>query len=276
MALTNKLTAIGDAIREKRGLTQKLTLDEMVEEINLLPLEVNVELTGKNDYRFYGTAWNEFIDTYKTSISTKDMTSASYMFAGNNTIEEVPFDLNFAASDKLDLSYMFKSCSNLTDLPNINLDLENVDNTTIYIPWAFSNLKNMRVMPDTLVALLTNPKVKKERLTGLFYGCHALRSIPAEIIENLASLETPSEDRYNYLFNGFGQCFSLDELVNLPLDSLAERDFPLDGVSETLNGVVKTERGVFGTGTGPGGLSYLTRAKNITFKTINGSPYVMK
>ena len=33
MALTNKLSAIGDAIREKTGGTELLTLDQMVTEI---------------------------------------------------------------------------------------------------------------------------------------------------------------------------------------------------------------------------------------------------
>lgn len=268
------LNAIGDAIRSKTGKENSLSPAAMVEEINSLsPGEISIELTGKNDYRFYGTAWNDFISRYENCIATKDMTSASYMFAANNTIEEVPFDLNFAANSTIDLSYMFKSCSHLKDLPNINLDTESVDSTTLYIPWAFSDLGDLRALPENLVAILTNPKVKKERLTGLFYGCHSLRSIPMEILNNL---EGPTTDYYNYLFKGFAQCDSLDELVNLPLDSLINKEFPKSGVTLISNGVVQNEVGVFGTGTGSGGLQRCGRAKNITFKTINGSPYEMK
>ena len=36
MALIDKLTALGDAIRSKTGKTEKLTLDQMIEEINTL------------------------------------------------------------------------------------------------------------------------------------------------------------------------------------------------------------------------------------------------
>lgn len=49
MALTDKLTAIADAVRNKTGKTDKLSLDNIVEEINGLPSSkktVTVTVTG--------------------------------------------------------------------------------------------------------------------------------------------------------------------------------------------------------------------------------------
>ena len=151
MALTDKLTAIGNAIRNKTGGTELLTLDAMPTEIESIqtggtvealditangtytapdgvdgynPITVNVPQDGsppdeafviKNtcSYRFAYGGWNWFIDKYKNQITTQGITSLIYMFYYNNTIEEIPFELNASDYNSLDLTHIFNGCERL-------------------------------------------------------------------------------------------------------------------------------------------------------------------
>ena len=87
MALTDKLSAIGTAIRNKTGKTALMTLDEMPTEIagistgggSDLPEEA-LTITGDCNYRFSYNGWNWFIDKYGNRITTNDISSAKYMF----------------------------------------------------------------------------------------------------------------------------------------------------------------------------------------------------
>ena len=110
MALTEKLAAIGNAIRAKTGRTEKLTLDQMPNEIasivtgdgTLLPEDV-LNITGNCDYKFYGSSWNWFINQYKDLITTTDITLADHMFY-NSTLTSIPFTIDL---EKANANYMF-------------------------------------------------------------------------------------------------------------------------------------------------------------------------
>ena len=100
MALTNKLSAIGDAIREKTGKTELLTLDQMPVEIKAietgggeLPEEAFI-ITGDCSFRFAYNGWNWFIEEYGDRITTRDITNGNGMFAVSNKLTKIPFDLN--------------------------------------------------------------------------------------------------------------------------------------------------------------------------------------
>ena len=74
MALINKLTTIGDAIRNKRGFTKKLTLDEMAYEIGLIEggsyVPEVIDLQGNMDYCFANDRFRFLIDYSAASIKT--------------------------------------------------------------------------------------------------------------------------------------------------------------------------------------------------------------
>ena len=90
MALTDKLTAIGDAIRAKTGGTEALTLDGMVTAISGistgggttgggdLPAEALV-ITGDCTHRFNYDGWNWFINNFGNKVTTVDIDNCSYM-----------------------------------------------------------------------------------------------------------------------------------------------------------------------------------------------------
>ena len=87
MALTNKLTAIANAIREKTGTTNTLTLDEMPTAISNissgggdLPEEA-FNITGDCQYRFANGGWDWFINNYGNRVTTNSISSAYNMFS---------------------------------------------------------------------------------------------------------------------------------------------------------------------------------------------------
>ena len=101
MALIDKLSAIGDAIREKTGKDDLLTLDEMPAEISAietgggeLPEEAFI-VSGECGFRFAYNNWNWFIEEYGNRITTDKITNANSMFIGSTDLTEIPFSINF-------------------------------------------------------------------------------------------------------------------------------------------------------------------------------------
>lgn len=145
MALTDKLTAIADAIRGKTGGTEKMTLDEMataVEEIDIggdidalidgSITSLTINATKIADYAFYGRHGFGTLNApnveeigkyalYGTTVKTFDFpfltTIGNYAFCKNITLENVNFPLLEELSN-----YAFRDCSpGLTDVyfPNV-------------------------------------------------------------------------------------------------------------------------------------------------------------
>lgn len=100
MALTDKLTAIGNAIRGKTGGTDLLTLDGMVTAINgistgggtTLPEEA-LNITGNCDSKFINNNWNWFINNYGSQVTTNNITNCRRLFYFSSEITTIPFQL---------------------------------------------------------------------------------------------------------------------------------------------------------------------------------------
>ena len=178
MSVNDKLTAIADAIREKTGNTDKLTLDRMAEEIR--------DIGIGDDY------YNKFWDAFQN-----DVVIYSYLFAGRGWS-----DLTFAP--KYDITVgntsaiaMFSN-TKITDLEAI-LERQGV---TLDISLAnradsmFSDSRSMTVIPALVLGEnLTNA-------TGMFFGCRDLKII--------RSLTLP--EKAVKLTNAFGNCANLEEI----------------------------------------------------------------
>jgi surface protein len=122
MALTNKLSAIGDAIREKTGTTDLLKLDEMPTAI------ANIESGGGKyaprwlTFRGYkGTELNDEI----ANLDTSNMTSMYAMFYQCMDLKEVNLK-HFNTSKVTNMEYMFYFCDKLTSLDLSSFDTSNV------------------------------------------------------------------------------------------------------------------------------------------------------
>ena len=219
MALTDKLTAIGNAIREKTGGTDLLTLDQMpteisniqgggtVEELTITsngtynpptgidgyaPVVVNVPqdgglpesafvLTGDCDSKFKSGGWDWFINNYGNQITTSDITSTKAMFYGSK-VSSIPFELNCKYDSFARCQDMFNGAYNMTKAPRINI-----------------------VNSDMIVDL--------PNLSYMFSGCSSLIDIDYDYFSRWYSEEQWEQinngSGYNNCNRIFGECYSL-------------------------------------------------------------------
>lgn len=228
MALTDKLTAIGDAIRDKTGSTDLLTLDAMPTAISgittgsgegsvNLPEEVYT-ITGDCRYRFANSGWNWFVENYKDKIITSDITNVDNMFRENVELTEIPFDINIKEDTDAVLNFMFYSCEKLKKIPKIN-------NARIKSMISlFQHCRNLREISgdyfdawnwSTLEAMTSS---YDGNASSIFNSCFSLRSLPLEF---LSHMNPNSSYSYSYFTNGFQYCYSLDEIIGLPIPYIA-------------------------------------------------------
>ena len=205
MALTEKLAAIGNAIRAKTGRTEKLTLDQMPNEIasivtgdgTLLPEDV-LNITGSCDYKFYGSSWNWFINQYKDLITTTDITLADHMFY-NSTLTSIPFTIDL---EKANVNYMF-SGSKLNRSPKLTGTIAAIAG------YMFYNCNYLKLLDESSTISFTSAYGSSNNygFNCGFKNCYGLNSIPS---------------CYMKLFKGslketFMNCYCLGELIGIPI-----------------------------------------------------------
>lgn len=260
MALTNKLTAIGDAIRNKTGSTNLLTLDEMPTAIESIEGgggggadidESNLAYRDNCTYAFAYNRLNWLIDSYGDKITTNNISNGTYMFYSSTELEEIPFELNFGTA-KTDVSSMFNTCKKLKSIPKINNLNPDILSTIFKDCWS------LREIPEDIDATWNWTTIDNQTSaysnsrSSQFYNCYALRKIPNSFLNHNNKLSTNS---YAYFYNGFSGCYTLDELVELPIPFTSEW---------TTNAFNSTFTSCF-------------RLKRVTFETNeDGSPKVMK
>ena len=216
MALTNKLSAIGDAIREKTGKTDLMTLDEMPLEISaitttggggIVPPESALTLTGDIRNMFANGTWDWYIEQIGDQITTKDIYGETIFF--NSKVERIPFTLNKHTNGYYTNSQWFTGCNNLKELPDITGQFGNSYNFC-------GNCYNIQRIPDSWIDIdysFVNQDTSWSycRHSNFFHGCRSLRYIPEGFLKKIWS-------KYNGNFvhsDLFYYCVSLDEIVGL-------------------------------------------------------------
>ena len=232
MALIDKLNNLGDAVRERSGVTEKMTLEQMaqqvknipypvVEEITITengvytapsgidgysPITVNVPsggggdlpeeafvITGNCSDRFSQNGWNWFIENYGNKITTKDIMPIDSIFEESNKLTEIPFDLNIADSSHYDFNRVFYNNNNLLSVPYI-IGPEREPQTGSY-----SN---------------------SMRFKEMFYNCYRLREIPYDYFWKIAPNADYWESTRKYTENRtytFYGCYSLRKLPDISM-----------------------------------------------------------
>lgn len=216
MALINKLNAIGDAIRNKTGKSDLLTLEQMPIEIEAietgggaaeLPEEV-FKITGDCSYRFSNGGWDWFLKDYKNKITTEKITDAARMFAVSH-IEEIPFDLNFEHTTYKSMDYLFYMATELKEIKGKirNAYPSNLNNLFYYC-------RNLRELPEFENLNLSRIHSYRTASVGsMFNDCFSLRKIPEELLKELYN---PLATSSVYIcFNGISNCYVLDEIRGL-------------------------------------------------------------
>lgn len=257
MSINEKMTAIADAIREKTGDSEKLTLDGMATAISGISTggadlpEEAFNVTGNCMYRFSYDGWNWFIDNYGSRIKTSDISNPSSMFFYSSNLENIPFDINIGKATYIDFEYMFNYCQNLKSIPKINNkpSVRETDNM-------FNYCQRLRYLPEDIADWFSWSYLEAQTTSysgsrsNMFSWCSSLRSIPMDFLSHANPMSNYS---YTYLNYGFQNCYTLDELVALPLPYTA---------TYTSNIFNRT-------------FDYCNRLKNITFEMPDGQPYVM-
>ena len=254
MALIDKLSAIGDAIREKNGTTDLIPLGNMpaaIEAIQTggeLPEEAFV-ITGNCQYIFYNDNWTWFLETYGNLIQVKDVSQAMDMF-NHYPLAKVPFEVSFI--DNYNNSFQnFCYYAQFEEPPILNIKLKaNYSNSFNNF---FSNCYYLKSIPNDYFANLATPenwesiKQTTGSRTYMFHGCFSLRELP-----DISMLITKNTAYYgSFYYSLFQNCYTLNKIENIPIAINAT--YTSNMFSSTFN--------------------YTYRCNKITFATDNGAPY---
>lgn len=273
MALTDKLTAIGDAIRDKTGSTALLTLDAMPTAISgittggggdesQIPTNEELTITGNCEYRFASDGWSWFIEKYKDRITTKDITKTDRMFDGL-TLESIPFVINLKNTEGISMQNTF-NYSKLKETPRLNipnarkLNLSNFLCGCKYLRDVNGIFANEEQFGEQWQSWVNTSTYSYHYVGGMLWGLSSLRSVPSWFY--LLKLNSASTSylysTYGLYYKTFYECSALDEAKNIPVWNIS--------VPQTSNMFNDSFNGC-------------GRIKTLTFETNeDGTPIVVK
>lgn len=249
MALTDKLTNIANAIREKGGTTEPLTLAQMPDAIAAIQSgggDVPLEWSGNLEYWDNQGMWDWYFQQNSNRMTTSDITNGQNMFYMSK-LTEIPFDLNFKKRNDTNTMCMFQH-SSLEKIGTIrNLRPK-------YFQMLFNNAKRLRELPKFEDIDFSGVRGRYDymyiRTYSFFTGCLSLRKIDKTLLEEMYNEYATA----NMFDNMFQDCSTLDEIDGLS---------PQSG-EKTSNDFNST-------------FSYCYRLKTIKFKTQeDGTPYTVK
>lgn len=266
MALTDKLTAIGDAIREKTGKDDLLTLDQMPDEITNLPTGGGEQpgpfvLTDTALYCFTNEPSKWLLKNYPNQFTTTNLKDISYIFQGWDE-STIPLTLNMKvnsantlsycfAESKIteapampncapgDINYMFYGCKYLKDLSPLQIDTWNFYYTTSgYLRgYTFANCMSLRKFPENFFkkwgsSLYSSSSGTKRLYEALFYKDYNL-----EEVKDLWTTVESNTLTSNTLSNTFDRNGCLKHLTFRTLDDGSPRTVKWKGQTLKLQGI---------------------------------------
>ena len=218
MALINKLSSIGDAIRKKTGKTGLLTLDQMPAEIAGIEtsggsIEIEpIVLTGNCSYAGTGRLAAKFIELFGNKITTNKLKSIGHMFE-NSEVTNIPFELNMDNGNYYDSNSLFSYAKKLETLPIMNNFYPSS------LSHIFYNCSNLRTIPENVFNNWNYSRLHSYNyasIDNMFSNCYSLRNIPESFLKNLYSASTNAPN--NLFYYGFSYCRCLDEIRGLNLN----------------------------------------------------------
>ena len=215
MALTNKLTAIGDAIRAKTGSSDKLTFDGMASAIaNISTGGGGIDpsalaFTGSLAYFNYNGRADNLLTTYGAQCSFTDISSLERAFSYSKG--EYPITINGNINNTCDLSYCFNSCKFKQLLPLIK-------NIKPYKIGGFlSECRYITTIPDdyadTWDFTYLNSNQTMDVSTPCMSSCYSLRKAPRFIKHIYSQRTDTSFNPYNGLLSS---AYNIDEIIGYP------------------------------------------------------------
>lgn len=257
MALTDKLSAIGTAIRNKTGKTALMTLDEMPTEIAGIsggnePTDADLTFGWDLSKWNYQGTWDNIISKYGNRITTHDVTSFSDSFL-NSGLTNIPFAINQKSdSQNVNYSSAFWGCQQLTTCPTINNFKPQMCDGMFGI---CGKLESIPLVVDWSEAN-SYTDIGYAGAAQLFMNCSRLRTIDPSWFD----CDFVCYSSSSIYYNGFCGCKSLDELVGVPVFTKSEWT---DNAFESFVSGYSID-------------SVCNRLKKLTFKTNDGTAIVAK
>lgn len=186
----------------QRSIPNYISPAGIIEAINgclPIPPESAFKITGNCQNKFSYDGWNWFLNNYGDKITTDNITIAEHMFL-SNPIERIPIDINLSDSCT-NTEHMFSECANLVELPVVNNFADSASICDGCRKLTSINGNKFRTPADTVSA------------NSLFVNCFKLRTVDG-FFDNI-----PDEIKGTSIFglhNTFNNCYSLDEVLNLP------------------------------------------------------------
>ena len=230
MALTDKLTSIAAAIREKGGTTEKLTLDAMPTAIANLPTGGGGEDKVPNPIILNGTLSHLFkedklkwlLEDYGDRIVLKDVTSMESTFSSCSYDKELKFVIEPAySSTSVNLGYLFNNAKCI--IPN-DFFTQKASGKIGTISHMFEGYKGKETPPfitntnsyNSSGYLFSRAECEKigditfapDSFQQMFYSCYYLKEVP-----NM-TLKGNRWQTYAYSYNNgcFAFCYSLRKI----------------------------------------------------------------
>ena len=223
MALTDKLTAIGDAVRGKTGESEKLTLDGMAEKIRSMPAPMQkITISGNISGLFSEKFMELYNNGLKDYIEFKDVTQCVGLipnmpisiWSGNGPtyrgqmVEDLSnIVINFKENTWANSSNMFENAKFLKKLPK----LVNFQPGSLY--HFFNFCVNLQEIPEDFYKDWKIGNYTSQN--AMFYYCNNLRKAPIGLLKKLQNINYNTYyDCYSYVC--FSNCYRLPEVLNFP------------------------------------------------------------
>lgn len=268
MPITDKLTSIANAIREKGGTTDKLTLDAMPNAIAALSTGggsgddgVPNPITYSEDcsYLFANNRNKWILDNYFDRVKMIDVSTLDSVFLNASKIERTP-EINCQSGSPSHMAYAFSGCYNLKEIGDINncKPRQNIRNL-------FTSCHNLRYLPNfNNVDFTVFHEYTLAYMYSIFDCCYSLRSIDKDLLKELWHPKTTT--LYTSTFN---KCYVLDEIVGLSPRSNESKATTSNMFSDTFTECYRVKNIIFDTQ--ENGTPYTAQWKN---QTIDLSKYV--
>lgn len=231
MALTNKLTAIADAIRSKTGKTETMTLDQMPTEIEAIsggglePFDLTITSFM---YDSYGAVVYEKLGQYVNPIVT--VTGNSFGKVPENFKESLPNVTNIVCTNSsvsMQGSFTISKNKSTSEIPRITA------NKVTSIKYLFQQNTNIETIDADFFDNITSDSWHSSGgyCTYVFDKCTKLKEIPEKVMKVL--YDTGTSWNKSFIYTSFTDCYSLRAINKLQVPTVTVPN----GICPTINSV---------------------------------------
>ena len=256
MALTDKLTAIGDAVRQKSGTTEKMTLDQMATAVNNLEInsapnveEINIDKNGTYTPNEGVDGFNKVIVNVPVDLGdlptdllhlTGDQ---SYRFYGDGWSSFLNKYGNQITTENItNTMFMFNNNTQIKNIPfTLNMSKTNNCNLSNTFNSAYK-LEHLPIISDCKISDISDfcyncsrlkeininfdnwdlSKIASDqnRVEGRWHSrCYSLRQIPISYYNKLFQIKTVGKTSiyYSIYYGLAGDCYNIDEIIDMPV-----------------------------------------------------------